>query len=71
MVWVQLQTAMQSPVAVRGALMPDAHIGYALPIGGVAELHNAVSPSYIGYDISCMVMLSILDIAPDDFHDQP
>ncbi|KAA3646422.1 MAG: RtcB family protein [Chloroflexi bacterium] len=63
----QLETAMQSPVAVRGALMPDAHVGYALPIGGVAELHNAASPSYIGYDISCMVMLSILDIMPDDF----
>ena len=60
----QLVTAMRSPVAVRGALMPDAHVGYALPIGGVAELHNAISPSYIGYDISCMVMMSIFELPP-------
>src|SRR3978361_583553 len=31
----QMKTAIQLPVAVAGALMPDAHQGYGLPIGGV------------------------------------
>src|SRR5688572_20770387 len=31
----QMETAMKLPVTVAGALMPDAHQGYGLPIGGV------------------------------------
>ena len=30
----QMNNAMRLPVAVAGALMPDAHVGYGLPIGG-------------------------------------
>jgi len=63
----QMYQALRIPVAVRGALMPDAHLGYALPIGGVIELENAISPAFIGYDISCMMYMSILDISVDDF----
>mgnify|MGYP000890771027 CR=1 FL=1 len=32
---LQMEQACSLPVAVRGALMPDAHVGYGLPIGGV------------------------------------
>lgn len=63
----QIYEALKLPVAKRGALMPDAHLGYAMPIGGVVSLENAVSPSFVGYDISCMVQLSILDISVEDF----
>src|SRR5688572_4055500 len=31
----QMKRACQLPVAAAGALMPDAHVGYGLPIGGV------------------------------------
>ncbi|MEK7311533.1 MAG: RtcB family protein, partial [Chloroflexota bacterium] len=31
----QMDSAMRLPVSVAGALMPDAHVGYGLPIGGV------------------------------------
>ena len=31
----QMDNAMRLPVSVAGALMPDAHVGYGLPIGGV------------------------------------
>ncbi len=58
----QMYTVMRLPMATKGALMPDAHLGYAMPIGGVAVLEGAISPSFVGYDISCMVQLSILDI---------
>lgn len=57
----QLTTALSLPVAVGGAGMPDLHVGYSLPIGGVVVLDNAISPAFVGYDISCMVMLTVLD----------
>ena len=43
------------------ALMPDAHIGYGLPIGGVLACENAVIPYAVGVDIACRMKLSVLD----------
>jgi tRNA-splicing ligase RtcB len=63
----QIEKAARLPVAVRAAVMPDGHPGYALPIGGVIALDNAVSPSFVGYDIACRMTLTVLDITPDDF----
>jgi tRNA-splicing ligase RtcB len=40
----QLKNACSLPVAVSGALMPDAHIGSGLPIGGVLATRDAVIP---------------------------
>ena len=57
----QLKTALSLPVAVGGAGMPDLHKGYSLPIGGVVVLDKAISPAFVGYDISCMMRLTILD----------
>jgi tRNA-splicing ligase RtcB len=52
------------------ALMADNHVGYSMPIGGVAAYRDMVSPSGVGYDIGCGVMavrtrLSLEDIRPD------
>lgn len=57
----QMEIAMSLPVTVQGALMPDAHTGYGLPIGGVLATHNAVVPYAVGVDIGCRMSLSILD----------
>ncbi len=57
----QMETAMTLPVSVQGALMPDAHTGYGLPIGGVLATQNAVIPYAVGVDIGCRMALSILD----------
>ena len=35
------------------ALMADHHLGYAVPIGGVVAYQSRISPSGVGYDISC------------------
>lgn len=35
------------------ALMPDAHIGYGMPIGGVLALDGAICPNAVGVDIGC------------------
>ncbi len=55
----QMDEACALPVAVAGALMPDAHRGYGLPIGGVLALDNAVCPYAVGVDIACRMKLSI------------
>ncbi len=58
----QLVNACSLPVTVRGALMPDAHVGYGLPIGGVIGVRDAVIPYAVGVDIACRVRLSVLDL---------
>ncbi|WP_423146637.1 RtcB family protein [Rubrolithibacter danxiaensis] len=59
----QMNTAMKLPVAVAGALMPDAHQGYGLPIGGVlATTIDTIIPFAVGVDIACRMCLSIFDL---------
>ncbi len=35
------------------AIMPDAHVGYGMPIGGVAATEEVVIPNAVGVDIGC------------------
>jgi tRNA-splicing ligase RtcB (3'-phosphate/5'-hydroxy nucleic acid ligase) len=58
----QMERACALPVAVRGALMPDAHVGYGLPIGGVLAVRGAVIPYAVGVDIACRMKLTVLDL---------
>lgn len=58
----QMSQAVRLPVAVAGALMPDAHHGYGLPIGGVLAVENAVIPYGVGVDIGCRMCLSVFNI---------
>ncbi|MFK7747058.1 MAG: RtcB family protein [Kordia sp.] len=58
----QLYTALKLPIAKAGALMPDGHSGYGLPIGGVLAAKDAVIPYGVGVDIGCRMCLSIYDI---------
>lgn len=79
----QMRNAMRLPGAIAGALMPDAHVGYGLPIGGVMALEGGydaasptglrghVSPYAVGVDIGCSMHLTVYDAPPDAFsHDQ-
>jgi tRNA-splicing ligase RtcB (3'-phosphate/5'-hydroxy nucleic acid ligase) len=58
----QLKNACRLPVALSGALMPDAHVGYGLPIGGVLATHEAVIPYAVGVDIACRMKMTVLDL---------
>jgi len=58
----QMENACALPVSVRGALMPDAHVGYGLPIGGVLATRNAVIPYAVGVDIACRMKMTVLDL---------
>jgi tRNA-splicing ligase RtcB (3'-phosphate/5'-hydroxy nucleic acid ligase) len=62
----QMEIAAKLPVAVAGALMPDAHQGYGLPIGGVLATNNAIIPYAVGVDIGCRMCLSIFAIEPSE-----
>ncbi|HVW62088.1 MAG TPA: RtcB family protein [Puia sp.] len=62
----QMYQAAKLPIAVAGALMPDAHAGYGLPIGGVLATENAVIPYGVGVDIGCRMCLSVFDIDPKE-----
>lgn len=63
---MQMERACLLPVSVAGALMPDAHVGYGLPIGGVLATDNAVIPYAVGVDIACRMKMTVLDIPARD-----
>ncbi len=60
----QIERAVRLPVAVRGALMPDAHQGYGLPIGGVLATHESVIPYAVGVDIACRMRMTVFNASP-------
>ncbi len=65
----QVQNLSKHPCLVGNVcLMPDAHCGYGMPIGGVVALDNAISPNMVGVDIGCgmlAVQTSLTDITRD------
>jgi len=54
--------------------MPDMHLGYGFPIGGVAAMlpddGGVISPGGIGYDINCGIRLIRTDLTEPDVHDR-
>lgn len=58
----QARRACELPISVAGALMPDAHVGYGLPIGGVLATRGAVIPYAVGVDIACRMKVTVLDL---------
>ena len=62
----QFKACLADPSCVDGALMPDAHTGYTLPIGGVMLNKNTIFPSYVGYDIGCGMCSVLTDIEKRD-----
>ena len=60
----QMDVATKLPVAIKAALMPDAHQGYGLPIGGVLATENSVIPYGVGMDIGCRMCLTFYDLPP-------
>jgi tRNA-splicing ligase RtcB len=67
----QMENACKLPVAVAGALMPDAHVGYGLPIGGVLATENAVIPYAVGVDIACRMKMTVVDLPVATLEDKP
>ena len=66
----QMENACRLPISVAGALMPDAHMGYGLPIGGVLATENAVIPYAVGVDIACRMKMTVLDLPVSAIREQ-
>lgn len=67
----QAENVANLPVSLfHVSLMPDAHSGYGMCIGGVAALDGSVSPYMVGNDAGCSVMAVRLDnVKFDDIED--
>ena len=61
----QMDNAAHLPISLAGALMPDGHPGYGLPIGGVLGTENGVIPYGVGMDIACRMRMSIFTEPPN------
>ena len=70
----QLVNTATLPGVVKHVLvMPDAHQGYGLPIGGVVATRHpdgVISPGGVGYDINCGVRLMASDLVAEEVKDQ-
>jgi tRNA-splicing ligase RtcB len=65
----QISTVSGHGWVTEAALMADNHLGYSMPIGGVAGYREMVSPSGVGYDIGCGVMAVRTPLRLDDVRD--
>lgn len=61
--WRQAAEAASYPGMVGFYLMPDTHLGYGIPVGGVAVTEDTILQAGSGYDISCgVVYLRVPDL---------
>lgn len=63
----QLERCVAAEDGAVGVLMPDGHVGYSMPIGGVVAYREHVSPSGVGFDIGCGNKAVKTDIHWHDF----
>ena len=61
----QFVRAMEQDEIAQGALMPDTHTGYSLPIGAVVAAEQTVYPAFVGYDIGCGMSALPIPVSPE------
>lgn len=67
--WTQAAVTASYP-GVKGVyLMPDCHVGYGIPVGGVVVTEDTILQSGSGYDISCGVLHLRSDLTAADVAD--
>ena len=62
----QFADVLSLPYVTYGALMPDAHTGYFMPIGAVCSTKDVVVPQFVGFDIGCGMCAYKTDYFKDD-----
>lgn len=68
--WAQAATAASTPGATGLFLMPDTHLGYNLPVGGVLVTEDTILQAGSGYDISCgVIYLQVDGLTAEDVRD--
>ncbi len=70
----QVSNVASLPGIIKNSIaMPDIHLGYGFPIGGVAAFdydNGIISPGGVGYDINCGVTLIKTDFNYNDIKDK-
>jgi len=68
--WSQLKAAASYEGVIGAYLMPDAHLGYGVPVGSVVVTDETVIQAGSGYDISCgVVCMKALDLTAEHVAD--
>ncbi len=68
--WRQAAQAAAYPGMIGLYLMPDTHLGYGIPVGGVAVTEDVIIQAGSGYDISCgVVYLKVPGLGAADIAD--
>jgi tRNA-splicing ligase RtcB len=62
-----LNLANHPAIAHHVALMPDCHVGYGMPIGGVVAARDALIPNAVGVDIGCGMAAVETDLPAERF----
>jgi len=69
--WQQAAQAASYPGIVGLYLMPDTHLGYGIPVGGVAVTEDVIIQAGSGYDISCgVIYLQAHELHAEDVADE-
>lgn len=71
--WQVINAAHLPGIQKYSLAMPDIHVGYGFPIGGVAATDaesGAISPGGVGYDINCGVRLASTHLIYNDVKDK-
>ena len=67
--WEQAHNLACHPVIFHHvAMMPDAHRGYGMMIGGVIACDNAIIPNAVGVDIGCGMIAVRTDLCADQLN---
>ena len=68
--WRQAAESASYPGAIGMYLMPDTHLGYGIPVGGVLITEDTIVQAGSGYDISCgVVYLKVPELHANDVAD--
>lgn len=69
--WQQAAGAAAYPGIIGFYLMPDTHLGYGIPVGGVAVTDDVIIQAGSGYDISCgVIYLAVPELTAADVADE-
>lgn len=62
----QFEDVLRQDFVTQASLMPDAHSGYSMPIGGVCATKGVVVPQFVGFDIGCGMCAYQTDFSKND-----
>lgn len=66
----QITLISKLPYVEHCSLMPDAHFGMQMPIGGVVATNGIVVPNFVGVDIGCGMIAVKTSLTKDQFLDE-